>query len=228
MSPPYVSYKSLRNFLDSFRQGLPSHVDRSLMKSLSGALQSQLLSALRSLQLIEEDGTVTSMFAALVTAEETEKQKLLRQILERSYPYLFEDFDLERTTLRQFEQRFREQGVTGETVRRCCLFFIQAANEAGIPLSTFIREPARIGKATSNGKSRVEKARSADLVSNTDNLEVPEEISAPSLKEKILFKLTDKLPDYDPNWSPEVQTKWFEAFTQFNQQLMALSQESEE
>ena len=40
--PPYVAYKTLKNFVERYKQGLPSRIDRGLMGSMSGAAQSQV------------------------------------------------------------------------------------------------------------------------------------------------------------------------------------------
>ncbi len=54
-TPPYVAYKTLSNFLDRFKQGLPGRIDRGLMGSMSGAAQSQVTTALRFLGMISEN-----------------------------------------------------------------------------------------------------------------------------------------------------------------------------
>ena len=46
--PPYLGFGTLQNFLDSLRQGIPSRIDRSIMHSLGGTVQKQLLHALRT------------------------------------------------------------------------------------------------------------------------------------------------------------------------------------
>lgn len=41
--PPYLPYKTLHNFLDSMKVAVPTRIDRSLMKSMAGAFNRNLL-----------------------------------------------------------------------------------------------------------------------------------------------------------------------------------------
>lgn len=51
--PPYLPYRTLRSFLDNMKVALPNRIDRSLMPTMSGAMQSQLIGALEYLRLID-------------------------------------------------------------------------------------------------------------------------------------------------------------------------------
>ena len=50
--PPYVAYRTFRSFIQLLSPAVPGRIDRSLMASMSGASQSQLIHALRCLRLI--------------------------------------------------------------------------------------------------------------------------------------------------------------------------------
>lgn len=242
-TPPYASYKTVTNFLEGLKFGIPSHIDRSVVPTLSGSSQAQLISALRSLGLIDEDGSVTELLRQLVDATGQEKQDIWKKILRGSYPYLFDDFDLATAPPSQFENRFKEYGgVSGGTVRRCMIFFISAASEAGIPLSNFIKKFAqRRPSGTNSSKPKIKKSipnSDGEEFVDGDDLESDQnpavavepkkpELRQPSVKEKMLDKMTDKFPSYDPNWGPDVQAKWFEAFTSFNQQIMEMANDAE-
>ena len=61
ISPPYVAYKTLRNFLDGMAQGpVPKKIDRLLMVGQSGSNQAYILSALKFLDLVDDDGNTTA------------------------------------------------------------------------------------------------------------------------------------------------------------------------
>ena len=59
-TPPYVAYKTLKNFLEKYKQGLlPSRIDRDLMGTMSGAVQSQVTTALKYLRFISDNSVTT-------------------------------------------------------------------------------------------------------------------------------------------------------------------------
>src|SRR4051794_2377384 len=104
-APPYLSYRTFRTFVDSFQQGIPTRVDKSLMRSLSGSAQSSLIGALFFLNLIRDTGAPTDHLTKLVTSEGTERQRVLREVLEAGYSSLFGDgFDLSRATQHEFTE----------------------------------------------------------------------------------------------------------------------------
>ena len=90
-TPPYVAYKTLSNFLDRFKQGLPGRIDRGLMGSMSGAAQSQVTTALRFLGMISENNIPNHVMKRYVSGEEAERKAALREMLEKSYPFIFRD-----------------------------------------------------------------------------------------------------------------------------------------
>lgn len=84
--------------MESLQQGIPARIDKSLMKNLSGAVQGQILGALRYLSLIDDQGIVTESLGRLVKSQRPERQQLLQTILKSSYPFLFDEFDLTTAT----------------------------------------------------------------------------------------------------------------------------------
>ncbi|MGO9529805.1 MAG: hypothetical protein ACLP3B_01365, partial [Syntrophobacteraceae bacterium] len=142
--PPYVAYRTLSNFLDSLRIGIPQQIDRSLMKSMSGGLQSHVMAALGYLDLIRGDGMPTEKMHRLVNSEGAERQDIFKSILVAAYPFLFEgECELTRATARQLTECFSKVGASGNTIRKCETFFVQAAKEAGIALSPHIVQGTR-------------------------------------------------------------------------------------
>ncbi len=68
--PPYVSYRTFRNFLDGLQVGgMPARIDRSYWGDrLSGTTGTQLISALRFLNLVDASGLPTNRLKMLVAA----------------------------------------------------------------------------------------------------------------------------------------------------------------
>jgi hypothetical protein len=214
--PPVVAFRTLKNFWRSLSQGIPSHVDRSVMPSQSGAGQTQIIHALRYLGLVRSDGSPTSSLTLLVKADGTEFQKALRDVLTEAYPFLAnKQIDLTHTTMQQLEGEFKKLGASGDTIRKCITFFIPAAKEAGIPLSPFITKggPRR---APAVGKPRKQRSPKVEAELPPPAVRPP---SAQSMEELLL----SKFPTFDPSWPDEVKSKWFDNFTQ----LMARTQKQE-
>src|SRR5688572_6696481 len=103
-TPPYLPYKTFRTFVDSLRQGVPGRIDRSLMRTFSGAGQSAMLQALRFLGLINDSGVPQDRLTRLASSEGAERQQVLKDMLRHAYDFMFtDDFDLTKATAKQFE-----------------------------------------------------------------------------------------------------------------------------
>jgi hypothetical protein len=142
--PPYVPFKTFKSFISGLREmgAVPGRIDRSLMYNQSGAVQGQLMAALKYLDLITANGTPTDYLKKLVGATEGAEQKTaLRDVLTHSYGFLFgtTDFDPRHATSSQLSHAFSETGATGETVRKCVAFLLLAAQDAEMPLSPYFK-----------------------------------------------------------------------------------------
>jgi len=215
MLPPYLPYKNLIGFLESLKAGMPDGIDQSLTKSLSGPLPHLLVSALEYLHLIvSKTGVPTEGLVRLLQAEGADRQEILRKIIRSSYTFLFEEgFDLSRLTSRELQDRFSQTGARGDTLRKCTAFFLKAAIDAGMELSPEIKTipgPAKGSKQKRRTKVAKEATRKGDrkktIVFQGEEM----------LLEKILL---EKFPPFNPEWSTEVQMKWFEGFDRLTERF---------
>lgn len=195
---PYVSYRTFRNFLELLKEGLPSRIDRSVWgPRYSGTTGQQLMTALKSLHLISDSGVPTQKLEELVSSTGTQRQLKIKDILEFKYSDIFQ-IDLLRATRSQFNEAFRLVGINDGMLNKCQLFFIQACQDAGIELSTYIL-------ARRHGLSVPKKSEKNTGIKTS---------SFPKTKlntnELIISKILEKYPDFDPNWKPEVQKSWME------------------
>ncbi len=216
--PPYIPYRTFKSFVESLKQGIPGRIDRSLMASMSGTAQAQLIAALRYLGLVTAVGLPTEKLTRLVSSEGQERQKALRDILSAAYSFLTEDgFDLQRATAKQLEEQFTKAGVSGETVRKCIAFFTLAAKEAQLPISPYV------GKGRSGRSSGPRSRRSP--IGSPGRLEtaVADEIEPIGW----LNLLLSKFPSFDPAWPDEVKSKWFDAFERLMQRGLEREGEKE-
>jgi hypothetical protein len=137
--PPYMPYKSLGTFFDHLRAiGIPSHIDRSVMASMSGAMQSWLKATLRYLRLIDAEDVPQPRLVKLVQAQGDERKVLLLELFNESYGFLNGKIELKNTTPQKLRAAIVELGAQGETVEKIMAFMIAMAKDAGVPLSKLL------------------------------------------------------------------------------------------
>jgi hypothetical protein len=205
--PPYVPYRSFRNFTDSLKQGIPSRIDRSVMPSMSGALQGQLTTALRYLKLVTAGGHPTPVLPQLVNSEGHERAKVLRGVLLSAYPFLFEreGFDLMGATPKLLEEQFAHAGASGGTIDKCVNFFLAAAKDAELSLSPHLK----MGRGNRTSRVR-QRSRSTDpSVDGESHVSMNGNESGDLTWAQMLLS---KFPSFDPSWPDEVKAKWFDGF----------------
>lgn len=206
MAPPYAPYRSFRNYLESLRQGIPSQIDRSVMRNMSGALQSQLTATMRYLGLINASGQPTDRLSRLVNSEGIERQAALGDVAKAAYPYLFHDFTLKTATPKMLADKFAEMNASGATVGKCVAFFTSLAKEAEIPLAPhlLVLRGNRTGKPR---RPKVEQHTPPPLPAA--NSAQPQGDPASMPWNQLLLS---KFPSFDPSWPDEVKSKWFDGF----------------
>ena len=210
-SPPYVSYRSFLTLLEELQRGCPSRIDRSYWgDKFSGSTGTQLMSALRFLNLVDSSGIPTKQLIDLVGARGASKSDILRKVSQESFTFLGSNtFESEKATYSQLEEVFNENyQVDRDVARKCIKFFTELANDAGIPLSPFITKKSK----NSRQATVVEKVPKRIGTRTNQNIIVPQNAEliphTSSWKELLLTKF----PSFDPTWPNDVQIKWFEAF----------------
>jgi hypothetical protein len=243
--PPYLGFQTLQNFLEHLRQGIPQRIDRTVMRTLGGTIQKQLLYALRYLGLTSESGVPQETLRRLVSAEGTERQQVWREILATAYPFLCGQdalgFDLSAATPGQLRERFQALSIQGDTVRKAEAFFLGAAEMAGMATSPHIPKriykPRRaVGQLTRSRNGRKIRARSD--ATDASQLPLTVDTSAPPVyqgqvpmppqaetRQALLHALVTKMPEFDPNWQPEAQAKWLETFDRVAERLLTVTQD---
>jgi hypothetical protein len=210
-SPPYVSYRSFLTLLDELKRGVPSRLDRSYWgDKFSGSTGTQLMSALRFLNIVDGSGTPNNQLKELVNARGVARSEILKKISYESFTFLTgESFEPEKATYSQLEEVFNEQyQVDRDVARKCIKFFTELAGDAGIPLSPFITKKSK----SSRTQNSVEKVPKKSGIRTNQNLQIPQ--TTESVPRPLAWKelLLTKFPSFDPTWPTDVQVKWFEAF----------------
>lgn len=154
--PPYVPFTTFRNFINGLvDNGLPSTIDKSLMPTLSGGMQSTLLISLKSTGLIEESGKPTPRLERYVRGDDAQRQEVMVEVLREGFPYLFrEGVDLKRMTPAQFDKLIRDEtDVSSSTLDKVASFFLAAAKELGIEISSHLTKRKNAFKRSPKAKS---------------------------------------------------------------------------
>jgi hypothetical protein len=134
---PYISWKTFTSFMANMKGQLPAQIDTSILTNLSGTTRSQLLSALKSLNLIDQDGTVLDRLKSLSDAFNTPEWKQeLAAFLQDAYTGVIGDLDVTAATPAMLRDRFKNfGGVEGTTIDNAMRFFISGLKEAEVPFS---------------------------------------------------------------------------------------------
>lgn len=209
--PPYVSYRTFRNFFDGLQQGIPARIDRSYWSDrLSGSTGIQLMAALRFLGLVDANGIPTNRLRQLAAARGTQRAEVLRQMTNEAYAFLLQEtFETQTATYSQLEECFhRTFELTGDVSRKCIKFFVALASDAGVPLSPFITKRLRSGHTSAGTKPVVKKRISKTI----RNVTIPQELDEFPAKMPWDKMLLAKFPNFDPAWTDEVKLGWFQAF----------------
>ncbi len=208
--PPYVSYRTFRNFVDGLQLGMPARIDRSYWgERYSGSSGTQLMTALRFLGLIDSNHTPTIRLRQLVSAKGTQRSEILKQIGYDAFDFLSErSLDPQVATYAQLEEAFfHTYQVTGDVARKCIKFFISLESDAGVPLSPFIMKRSKTIHANIGRKRSAKKTG----VGTNQNSSIP--LAGPIPAQTTWYEMVlAKFPTFDPTWSDDVKLKWFEAF----------------
>lgn len=220
--PPYVAYKTFRNFIETLKvNGVPNSIDRSVMPSMSGTNRTLILHALRYLNLIDNNGATQKQLNAFVYSEGEERKKILCDILQISYPFLFDKDFIKNATQNTYHNKFVGFDTTGSTIQKSEIFFLQAAKDAEIEVSSYIK-PTKPSKSDATRKSARPKQSKVEGIPNENEIggkkELPDQRNN-GLDNKIVEKILDKFPQFNPEWSKEAQEDWLRAINEFYKTL---------
>ena len=74
LTPPYSTFSAFINFLNKLRDtGVETRIDPSVFGNVSGTISYSIISTLKFLKLIDESGTPSPQFIALVNASDEEE-----------------------------------------------------------------------------------------------------------------------------------------------------------
>lgn len=178
LKPPYSTYKSFRGLIDDELRShpiMPSVIDRSFLSKRSGSEQSALIATLKWFDLIDDEGTPTTLLRNYVAAGEDAGKELFTKMVKDSYSAVTDGtFALESATTNMLADKFRDYGISGSTLTKSISFFLSAAKDAGINVSPHVRAPSA---PSSNGGMK----RRSKMTSGSPNAQQPPEVGVRDL-----------------------------------------------
>ncbi len=136
--PPYMAFQTLWNFLGELAEKpLPPQIDRSLMNSKSGTDQANLVAAMRSFELIDEQNVVQEALKSLTDHDVETRKARLADLVRHYYAPALKVSEINGTET-QLRDVFRDtfQISSADTQRKAVTFFLHAARYAGIEVSS--------------------------------------------------------------------------------------------
>jgi hypothetical protein len=226
--PSYGSYQMFQRFLEDLREpGVPERISKDALRTLAHPLTDRnytyVRATLRHLELMRADGTPEDLLAVLVYAKGEERKKILRQILQNSYPFILgeerEEFDLATARDDEFSQRFERFNFSKEIARKAESFFLNAAKDAGLQISRHIidaRQPGGNSVTSQLNKSAMRNEQMSTALQNIDiQTQLPTASHVPeaqrlSIREELMREAMTQFPAFDTSWDIEEKKLWFE------------------
>jgi hypothetical protein len=205
LPPPYFAFKTLTNMIVSMEEhGPPNRVDRSFLKGMSGAGQTQFIAGLKSLGLINDAGEVQPRLVSLVNVPD-ERPARIGQMLRERYPEAVE-LGKGNATTGELVDVFAEYGVRGDTARKAIAFYLQAAAYAGdVPVSPNFRTP----QVQRSGTPKTKKVRRAEVDAPVT---LPATDGQPSGLHPALAGLLGDIPKRGGSWTQAEHDDFMAAF----------------
>jgi hypothetical protein len=119
---------------------MPPQIDKTFLAG-SNQSRTQTMNALKALELIEDDGSLTEDLIALVKAGKGRPAAVAR-VLERFYPEPVR-LGTVNATQQQLDKALEDYGVSGSTTRKAVSFYLKAADYANVPVSPHFKTPSK-------------------------------------------------------------------------------------
>ncbi len=171
---PYVAFSAFDTFLKQLKAlpGIPDHVDKDMMEGMSGATRAHLYPALRSLDLIGDQGKSTPKLSVLVEAYGTPKwNETLAAFTKETYADSIGTLNIETASRARLDACFKDQPQS--TRKRAVRFYLNCLKEAGVTFSPLFTK--RRERSKSNGASTKRRPSSSTRDTNSrENSDPPD------------------------------------------------------
>lgn len=203
--PAYFAFKSLTNTIVRMEEhGPPNRIDRSFLRGMSGAGQTQFIAGLKALGLIDEEGRPQARLIEMVSDPDS-RPRLIGEVLRERYPEAVALGETNATT-DELVEVFNSYGIKGDTARKAIAFYLNAAKYAGdIPLSPNFKTPTVRGTGSSRRRGRPRRedgARQSEAPAN----------GVPTGLHPALAGLLGDIPKRGQTWTQQEHDRFKTAF----------------
>ena len=150
----YVSFKTFLGAIEALEHGIPKQIDRTIWRSQSGVVQSQIMMALRFFSLLDDEDRPTPALHRLVENKQDNRREQISALLHHAYRDIIAH-DLTKMSPKMLEDAMDNYHVSGDTKRKAVSFFLQAARFADFPMHPLLAGTIR----TTSGRRRKAKPR---------------------------------------------------------------------
>ena len=160
LSSAYVPWSTFQSAVERFAtEGLPGRIDRSLFPNLSGAVQYQLIAALKFLGLLTENDEPSEKLREMSVQDESVRKEVIRKVFEQSYSDLFA-LDLMKATPAQLNEKIADSyGLKGTTRTKAVRFFLAGIKYLEIEVAPILTVGVKPPSTVNSGKRRKRKRK---------------------------------------------------------------------
>lgn len=223
-TPPYISFNTVTTLWERMaKEAPPPRIDKSYLDTFSGGYQSQVIAALQSIDLLEEDGSVTDRLKRLVGGSAEERKQVVAEVLQEFYSEPIRLGEI-NATQQQLEEWFRGLGIQGSTLRKAVAFYLKAAEFAGVPVSPNFKTP-RVTTTTRKRRKPTPKPYASDGGEGKTGAKHDAEDQVTANVDPILAGLLAKLPAADEGWDAAERDSFMKAFESVLDYLYPVTEE---
>jgi hypothetical protein len=137
----YLPFKTFLSAIEALEHGIPKKIDRTIWRTQSYIVQTQIIMALRFLGLVDEDDNPTLEMHHFVE-KKSDRKTMLKNLLIHAYRPII-DLDLTKTTPKMLDDAMEQYNVSGDTKKKAVRFFLQAAKYVEMPLHPLLSSQIR-------------------------------------------------------------------------------------
>jgi hypothetical protein len=146
VSAPYLPWATLITALDHIKAigGVPNEIDSSVFPSLNHQSKSQLLSAFKFLDLIDEGGKPKGETLNKLALDTEGRKTIMRSIIEKQYPDIVA-LDFQKITPTALDNALggSRYNISGDTKKKAKTFLLKAAQFSGFTVSPLLTKITR-------------------------------------------------------------------------------------
>jgi hypothetical protein len=177
VSAPYLPWATLITALDHIKAigGVPNEIDSSVFPSLNHQSKSQLLSAFKFLDLIDENGKPKGETLNKLALETEGRKTIMRSIIEKQYPDIVA-LDFQKITPTALDNALGNSryNISGDTKKKAKTFLLKAAQFSGFTVSPLLTKITRNRRREGGRRAGAAGGAAGPQVNNEGSAAPPE------------------------------------------------------